>query len=61
MKKRRYRPGLKSEEILVYVPPKSLIRTRFFDVFVSFGDREASVTGPGSVVNHLSKRLRQDS
>ena len=59
MKKRRYRPGLKSEETLIYLP-KALIRTGFFNVFVSVGGGEASVSGPGAVVNHLSKRLRQD-
>lgn len=58
MKKRRFRPGLRCGENLVFVP-KALFRTRFFDVVVGIGEGKAAVTGPGSVVDYQSKRLRQ--
>jgi len=58
MKKRRFPPGLRSGKNLVFVP-KALFRTRFFDVVVDIGEGKAAVTGPGSVVDNLSKRLRQ--
>jgi hypothetical protein len=58
MKKRRFRPALRSERKLVFVP-KALIRTRFFDVVVVLRKSEAAVTGPEAVVKYLSKRLGQ--
>ncbi len=56
MRKRRFRPGLRSERKLVFVP-KAIFRARFFDVVVVLGEGEAVVTGPEAVVKHLSKRL----
>jgi hypothetical protein len=58
MKKRRYRSGQRDEKSFVFMP-KALIRTRFFNVVVNVNDGEATMTGPGAVINLLSKQLQK--
>jgi hypothetical protein len=58
LSKRRYREERHTGGIRRFTP-RALIRTGVFDVTVKPGAAEVAVTGPGAVVNGLSKRLQR--